>query len=71
MENTTRKTKKELLEEIAELRKEVERIDQRREFEKSAEFLKMQYDAFVDAGFSDLDAFELLTTMIKAAGKVG
>lgn len=68
---STRKTKKELLEEIAELRKEVERIDQRREFEKIAESLKMQYDAFVDAGFSELDAFELLTTMIKAAGKVG
>ena len=67
----TRKTKKELLEEIAELRKEVERIDQRREFEKSADALKMQYDALVDAGFSDRDAFELLTTMIKAAGKVG
>ena len=68
---STRKTKKELLEEIAELRKEVERIEQRREFEKSAETLKMQYDAFVNAGFSDLDAFELLTTMIKAFGKVG
>lgn len=71
MENTTRKTKKELLEEIAELRKEIDRIDQRKQFEDGAACLKMQFDALVDAGFNDIDAFELLTTLIKAAGKVG
>lgn len=67
----TRKTKKELLEEIAELRKEVERVDKRKQFDDAASDLKMQYDAFVDAGFDAIDAFELLTAMISATRKVG
>ena len=64
----TRKTKKELLEEIAELKKEIERVDQRKQFDDSASALKMQYDALVDAGFDPDRAFGLLMTMIQAAG---
>lgn len=67
----TRKTKKELLEEIAELKKEVERVDQRKQFETTAQVLKDQCDALIGVGFTHDAAFELLKTMIAAAGKVG
>ena len=64
----TRKTKKELLEEIAELKKEVERADQRKKFEDAAIGLKMQYDALVEVGFDNDNALKILNNMIKAAG---
>lgn len=61
---TTRKTKKELLDEIAE-----RRANKRIEAEDVANYLKIQYDTLVEAGFNGIDAFELLTLMIKSAGK--
>ena len=64
----TRKTKKELLEEIAELKKEIERVDQRKQFEDGASALRMQYDSLIDAGFDAADAMTILITLIQAAG---
>lgn len=61
---TIRKTKNELLDEIAE-----RRANRRIEAEDVADYLKIQYDALVEAGFNEIDAFELLTLMIKSAGK--
>lgn len=61
----TRKTKKELMEEIANLKKEVERVDQRKQFEDAAVGIRMQYDTLVEQGFSEEQAYELLTIMMK------
>lgn len=62
------KTKKELLEEIAELKKEIERVDQRKQCDDAAATMKMQCDALVDAGFTQEQAYEMVMAMINAAG---
>ena len=67
----TRKTKTELLEELAELKKEIERVEQRKQFETAAQALKDQCDALIEVGFTHDAAFELLKTIVMAAGKVG
>ena len=66
---TTNATKKELLEEIANLKQELERVDQRKQFEDAAAGLKMQYDALVLQGFSEEQAYELLTILLKQTHK--
>lgn len=66
----SRKTKKELLEEIAKLRKEVERVEQYKQMEDCAVTLKMQYDALKEAGFTDEQAFDTFIALIKQSGGV-
>lgn len=70
MEVTTRKTKKELLEEIAELEKQVERAKRYEQYDESAAEIKAMCDSFINAGFNHDAAFALTLKMIETAGKI-
>ena len=63
----TRKTKKELLEEIAELRKEIERVDRYSKYEEGAGETKALMDSFINVGFSREEAFALVLKMCESA----
>lgn len=62
------RTKAELLEEIKDLKAEVERLDRYKKYEESASEMKAMYDAFVNEGFTSEQAFALVQQMISAAG---
>ena len=64
---TTKKTKAELLEEIAELQAELKKVEKYRKYDEAAEEIKAAYDAFVRAGFTEEQAFTLFNSMIKAS----
>lgn len=68
MEGTTRKTKKELLEEIAELKKEVERMDRYKAYDAGADDIKAMYDIYISKGFTEEQAFKLVEKMIDVVG---
>jgi hypothetical protein len=68
---TTRKTKAELLEEIAELKKQAERAGRYEQCDEAAADIKAVCDSFINAGFSREDAFALTLKLIETAGKVG
>lgn len=71
MEGTTRKTKKELLEEIAELKKQAERAGRYEQYDEAAAEIKAMTDSFINAGFDEGAAFTLVLKMVESAGKVG
>ena len=58
----TRATKQELLENIAKLKEELERLDKYRKYEEAASEIKAIHDAFMNAGFTDEQAFALINT---------
>ena len=60
------KTKAELLDEIKDLKKEVERLDRNKQYETTALEVRALYDSFVTAGFNTAEAFELTPLMVKA-----
>ena len=71
-----KKTKKELLEvinekekEIVELKKQAKQAEKYEQFEESAREIKILYDCFVAAGFSDKQAFELINSAIANSSK--
>lgn len=68
------KTKAELIEEIKvkeaeikELKKETERLKRYEEYDKAADELRALCDSFVRAGFSEQEAFTLLTKLTVGA----
>ena len=70
MENkTTKKTKAELLNEIAALKKEVENLDKYRQYEQVADELAAMRDALMNKGFTREEAiqfiFNAMNSMIK------
>lgn len=65
---TTKKTKAELLEEIKNLQTEIDKLDKYRKYEEAADEMRALYDSFVNAGFTEDQAFELMMTMIKMGG---
>lgn len=71
MEVMTRKTKKELLEEIAELEKQVERVKRYESYDEAAAEIKAACDSFINVGFSREEALTLTLKIIENAGKVG
>lgn len=64
---TTKKTKAELLDEIKELETQVKKLENYKQYEECADELKAVHTAFVNAGFSDEQAFDLLKTMYLTA----
>lgn len=62
-----RKTKNELMVEIDELKKELARLKKYEQYAESAEDTKAIYDSFVDAGFTEDQAFTLLCIFVKSA----
>lgn len=71
MENTytTRKTKAQLLEEIDGLKREVADLDRYRQYESCANELANIREAFVKAGFSEFEAFQLILAFLPNGGR--
>lgn len=67
---TTRKTKAELLQDIAELKKEVEKLDRYKKYEEAANEIAAMCESFVTAGFTREEAFKMTTVMIQTASKM-
>lgn len=73
----TRKTKAELMEELEnikntkeELEKELQNLEKYKQYEDMAGEIHALYMAYVHAGFSEEQAYDLLKTMIQNAGKI-
>lgn len=62
----TTKTKQELLNEIEDLKKEVELVERYKSYAEVAREIKIMQDAFVEAGFTEEQAFDLIKTSIAA-----
>ena len=58
--NTTKKTKTELLNAIADLKKEVEKQDKYRQYEQVADELAAMRDALTDKGFTREEAMQFI-----------
>lgn len=67
----TRKTKAELLKDIADLTKQVEHLDRYKQLEDTADMTFAMCRAYETAGFSREEAFELTKIMIELAAKTG
>lgn len=70
------KTREELLKEIEnknneikELKKEAERLERYKEYEKGADELAAIRDSYINAGFSKTEAFEMTKLMLNLAAK--
>ena len=68
---TTRKTKADLLKDIAELKKQVEHLDKYKQLEEAADTTAAMCRAYETAGFSREEAFELTKLMIELSAKTG
>ena len=64
---TTKKTKAELLDEIAALKKQVEDLERYKKYEEMANELYAIHQSFVNAGFDEDMASKLLLTTLKLA----
>lgn len=71
MENTytTRKTKAQLLEEIDGLKRQVADLDRYRQYESCANELANIREAFVKAGFSELEAVQIILAFLPNGGR--
>lgn len=67
---TTRKTKDELIEEIKNLREELERTKRMDTYVQGADETKALMDAFINSGFTREEAFELVLTMVNKASNI-
>lgn len=76
MENTvpaiysTRKTKAQLLEEIADLKKELAQMERYKQYEECAGEMAAMRESFEKAGFTREEAFEMVKLMIENAVKM-
>lgn len=61
------KTKKELLEEIDQLKAQLDNLKRFEDCKEHANLTAMLYGSYIDAGFSEKQAFELITRMMVAA----
>lgn len=68
---TTKKTKQDLLDEIADLKQQIENMEKYKAYKNMSDELKMMHSAFKDSGFSDEQAFELLKVSITGAASMG
>lgn len=64
---TSHLTRDQLIKKIGELKKEVERLERRNQYQKTAEDLKVVFDSFIDVGFTEDQAIKLTSSMITAA----
>lgn len=65
----TNKTKQELMDEIKELNKQIENLKKYEEYKKAADEAKAIHIAFMDAGFTEEQAFDLIKTAMMACVK--
>lgn len=63
--STTKKTKAELVEEIDALKKELEEIKNAEQYQHGANQLKAMHAAYMIAGFTDEQSFELVLAMLR------
>lgn len=62
--NTEKRTKAELLDEIKKLKGEVEKLERFKAYEDQAGELKGMYDSYINAGFTEEQAFEIVKIML-------
>lgn len=67
---TTRKTKAELLKDIADLKKELERMEHYKQYEECADEMAAMRESFDKAGFNREESFELVKLMFENAVKM-
>ena len=67
---TTKKTKAQLLEEIADLKKQVEHMNRYKQYEECATDFAAMRKAFENEGFSHEEAFALMKLMVESAAKM-
>ena len=58
----TKKTKTELIEEINNLKKDLDKLERYRKYEDAANEMKAIHDSFVNAGFTEDQAFMIMIT---------
>ncbi len=68
-ETEMKKTKQDLLDEIKNLKEQIERIENKSKYDKGAMEIKALFDSYVDVGFSEERAFELVLTSMNSAMK--
>lgn len=61
------KTKTELLDEIANLKKEVEKLERYKKYDDMADEVAAVRESFVAAGFTRAESFELIKGFIQAS----
>lgn len=73
----TSKTKKELIEELTKAKENVEKlkealvkVENRKKYDEAALETKAMYDSFINAGFTEAQAFSIIMTMISTCGKL-
>lgn len=66
---TTKKTKTELLEEIANLKKQLESAERYAKCEEAANELKIMHNSLINAGFTEKQAFSIIIETIKSGLK--
>lgn len=64
---TTKKTKAELLDEIKNLTKEVEKLERYKKYEDAASEIAAMHDAFINEGFTREEALSLINNMVSIA----
>lgn len=62
-----RKTKSELMKEIEDLKKELEKCKRYEQYSEAANEVKVLYDIFVDVGFTASQAFTLVSELLANA----
>lgn len=64
---------KQVIEQIKELQEQLSRENQRKSSEENArtvaEMLRAEYDAFVEVGFTEEQAYEMVLEVIRSQGK--
>lgn len=72
MATTVKKTKAQLMEELdlakehtAALEKQLKNMEQYKQYEECADEIKAMHTAFINSGFTDAQAFDLIKTMTK------
>lgn len=64
---TTKKTKAELLDEIKNLTKEVEKLERYKKYEDAASEIAAMRDAFINEGFTREEALQLVNNLVSTA----
>lgn len=73
----TSKTKNELIKELTKAKENVEKlkealinIEKRKKYDEAALETKAMYDSFINAGFTEAQAFSIIMNMISASGNL-
>lgn len=74
----TKKTKTQLIEELeaakahaTALKKQIDNLERYKQYEECADEIKAMHTAFMNSGFTDEQAFDLIKTTMQALGNSG